>query len=384
MTEEHSKAYESNGRRKEPKNVIKLALMFIIAIGITVTLSVAFFSVQINRTVTELLIEKSFDFIKERSEDINISLGDIEKDLESLGKSKEIENVLTLTGDERVNDLLKRLGEYVQTHDGVNHVYLGRNDGKMYIYPNVQLPDSYDPTQRPWFKDTINTEGFNWSEPYFDIATGKLIGTLSIPVHMNEESVGVLALDLDLTSIYEETMNMRFGESGYLVLLDENGTTISHPNKDLIGKPIPINELNEAVASSEMGYMIYSWEDTEKIAMYSKVDRLNFKLLGLLRKEEFTSDITMILTNTIIISLISTILISLIFAIISNKLVGVDYDRKKRNNDLKTASTQDIRNAEKGELKEKLDRLREYKSSGVITVEEYETKRAEIIKNYDI
>lgn len=384
MTEQYGKTYESNGGRKKSGYTIKLTSMFAIAIGIAVALAVTFFNTQIKGEFLNLLIDSSFAVVEEGSEEMNGFLEDIEKSLEFLSKSKEIENVITSANDDTINAMLTKFEDYSKIYDGIENVFLGTKSKKIYIYPYTELPDVYDPTSRPWFQSAIDTGSFIWSEPYYDSETDNMICTLSIPIYVNEEPNGVLAIDLNLTLINEKIMSKGISETGYMMLLDEKGNTVFHPNKDLIGKPLPVDELKEAVTRFDSGVMTYLWENRERVAMYSGVDKLKLKLVGTVYKEELTSRVSIILMRTIALSLVSVILIALIFGLISSKLVGFDYDKGKTDSGLMINSKQKLEHNTNNELKEKLQRLSEYRSEGVITREEYENKRADIIKDFDI
>lgn len=44
--------------------------------------------------------------------------------------------------------------------------YLGMADKRMIADHDMKLPDGYDPTQRPWYKDNVSASGTVMTDPY--------------------------------------------------------------------------------------------------------------------------------------------------------------------------------------------------------------------------
>lgn len=76
------------------------------------------------------------------------------------------------------------------------HVYYADHKG-LHIEPRSKLPEDYDPTLRPFYVHAIK-EGVYIPAPYLDLLTNKMIQTLSKPIYVNSEVVGVIGMDVYL------------------------------------------------------------------------------------------------------------------------------------------------------------------------------------------
>ena len=53
---------------------------------------------------------------------------------------------------------------------------------------------------------------------------------------------------------------MKIGDTGYPVLIDKNGITLTHKNTELIGEEIPILKLAEFIKNNDHGDFEYTFE----------------------------------------------------------------------------------------------------------------------------
>jgi methyl-accepting chemotaxis protein len=111
--------------------------------------------------------------------------------------------------------------------------YLGTAEGKFKMSPPDELPADYDPRTRPWYKDAVAAKASTLTEPYADASTGKLIVTVATPVANGGKEVGVVGGDLDITTIATMVQQLDLNGLGYAFLVNDQGTVLVHPNKDL-------------------------------------------------------------------------------------------------------------------------------------------------------
>ncbi|MCL2456685.1 MAG: hypothetical protein FWD19_03970, partial [Defluviitaleaceae bacterium] len=115
----------------------------------------------------------------------------------------------------------------------MNNAYLGSVSGINFRWStsNAHNPD-FDPRQRPWFLTAAETDDAVWLDTYRD-AFGFLMTTCAkIFFDSNKNFRGVVATDIHLSTMVDEILNFRIGETGYAFLLDSNGKYLAHPNFD--------------------------------------------------------------------------------------------------------------------------------------------------------
>ncbi|MCC6499044.1 MAG: GAF domain-containing protein [Anaerolineales bacterium] len=116
-------------------------------------------------------------------------------------------------------------------------VYAIDTRGATRYYPNINLaslvPPDFDPTERPYYKITAPlfnpTRAARWSIPYVDATGGGLVVTVAAPVYDGELFKGILAADMQLTTITSQIEQIKIGQTGYAFMVDDAGRIISMP-----------------------------------------------------------------------------------------------------------------------------------------------------------
>jgi len=223
--------------------------------------------------------------------------------------------------------MMKGFKSYIDSHHEVMNIYLGTKNSDMLLYPEAELPEGFDPVQRPWYQEAVKAGGFIWTEPYVDATSGTLIITAAIPVYneeKNNEFIGVLGIDLSLNTLADRINTITIGKKGYPVILDSQYNIMTHKDKELIGKPLPVEELLKAVEAMDSGDIEYVMEEegvmVEKIGVFKKFDKLGWTILVAMYVDEISDSLNFLINNTLMIgggALLLAIIASYIF---SNRL----------------------------------------------------------------
>src|SRR5690606_23958987 len=80
------------------------------------------------------------------------------------------------------NDVL--VGQFLTT-------YIGDQSGVFTSWPKSDLPEGYDPRQRPWYKNAVEAKASVLTEPYADASSNDLIITAATPVERDGKLIGV-------------------------------------------------------------------------------------------------------------------------------------------------------------------------------------------------
>lgn len=147
---------------------------------------------------------------------------------------------------------LKTLQSYIDSilaeYPSVRYMYLGTESGQMIMRPSEELPAGYDPRIRPWYQDALKTDEIVWTQPYVDATSQALMVTCTAKVtDKNNRLLGVIGVDLTLEKLSELVNSIKIGETGYPALVDGNFLTMTSPNPELIGKEVPVAEINDAL-----------------------------------------------------------------------------------------------------------------------------------------
>ncbi|AWI55640.1 chemotaxis protein (plasmid) [Aquabacterium olei] len=100
------------------------------------------------------------------------------------------------------------------------------------------MPDTYDGTARPWYKQGIETGGAALTPAYVDASTGKLTISFVLPFGPKGAYEGVLGTDMHLDTVTRTVDAIRPMEKSYAFLVDGAGKLLAHPDNAFTLKPV--------------------------------------------------------------------------------------------------------------------------------------------------
>ncbi|EKQ52247.1 MULTISPECIES: methyl-accepting chemotaxis protein [unclassified Clostridium] len=190
-------------------------------------------------------------------------------------------------------------------------VYFGTADGRFQIYPNDKMPDGYNPTERPWYKQALEHKGqVIVTLPFKDSQTGKNTVSIARTVEKDNKVVGVCAMNISIDTLTEKIASKKIGATGYVFASDVDGKyMIAHPSKDLLGTDAASKQsFWDKAKSSDSGFVTYEYNNVKKFGAYATNNVTGWKLVATLDEKEISND-----TNSILVTML--IIVSVIFLI---------------------------------------------------------------------
>ena len=123
-------------------------------------------------------------------------------------------------------------------------------------------PPDFDQYGQQWFLDSLNTSDIILTAPYLDTITGELVVTVSARVEdENKRVIGVVGLDVLLTTVETIVRSLKLTESGVSHLLDGTGLHITADDQSEVLKVNFFNarqmgSLSASLASSAFAFNI--------------------------------------------------------------------------------------------------------------------------------
>ncbi|MCC5909434.1 MAG: methyl-accepting chemotaxis protein [Clostridiaceae bacterium] len=270
-----------------------------------------------NEVLTNELQLASSQTVNRVIDTLDLFMDSMEDTLTTLSRDPNIQGLHS--NPDSVERMLKTFEAVGVSHEDILHVYIGTPQQDMFIYPVTELPEGFDPTTRPWYRDAMTTDGAIWTEAYVDSGTGDLVISTARAVYHETtgEFIGVISLDVSLEILNQLLGSIQLGEEGYIILTDEDGLVMVHPDTNSIGSKIPIDNLLEAVSTQQQGMVDYQFEGDQRFGVFNTLDRTHWRVLGMLRYEEVRSNTSIILRDILIngiIALIVAILIAIVFS----------------------------------------------------------------------
>lgn len=204
-------------------------LLFMVLICIISVASI----VAVNYIVAFPVLEES---VEENIQNISIESGkDIEKWM-AIQKNylSGIANTLIYYNNfeyEFVYDYLKAQNEI--NPDNIGY-YVALEDNTFIAGSGWIPPEDFIATERDWYIQAVENDGFYISNPYIDAYSNSMVITISMPLKNNGTTIGVIVSDLYIDKLLEVVNQIELVENSYAFLTDNNGNILTHVNKEYL------------------------------------------------------------------------------------------------------------------------------------------------------
>ncbi|KFX71557.1 chemotaxis protein [Pseudomonas taeanensis MS-3] len=222
--------------------------------------------------------------------------------------------------DQQVFDLFAGLAS---SHPAYAYLSLGTLEGGYVFWPGDPKLNSYDPRSRPWYQramaqpgKTQRTEAYYWADD--DVV---LVSTVRSFANRLGSLGGVVNIDVSLKQLTDIVKQIKLGDSGYLMLMEHNGTVLVDPS-DPAHNFKKLAELGTAYAqlgSADKGLVEIELNGERYMANIWPSEQLGWRFVGLIRESEVMSAATRL---TWVIAVIA-LLLALLFACVGAWFAGL-------------------------------------------------------------
>lgn len=201
-------------------------------------------------------------------------------------------------------------------HSSYELVYYGSSTGGFIMSDPTALPPKYDPRQRPWYKAAVaSSSGSAVSKAYQSTAGMPVASTMTIVRGQQGEVLGVVAIDVQLSMLVRMMKNIKIGETGRVLLLENDGTILAAPGYDnLIMKRIGSTGKSglDFLAGKQDGMYEVKAEKGQQLARMHTVSSTGHKLLVIKDESEVVEAADASLLATLVVGFGVTLVIGLI------------------------------------------------------------------------
>jgi signal transduction histidine kinase/DNA-binding response OmpR family regulator len=171
---------------------------------------------------------------------------------------------------------------YRITHDYVNSVYMGRENGGFVRSHKRSRSTKYDPRLRPWYVLGKQNPGkVMITDPYRSVTSPDVnIGIVTALLDRQDKVYGVAGIDITLANLTAYIENVNVAHNGYMMLLDHNGTVLAGREKETLFKNIRNlygNDL-QGIFQTDRGYATITSQSEEKYFVHYTSAMLGWKL----------------------------------------------------------------------------------------------------------
>ncbi|WP_342514872.1 methyl-accepting chemotaxis protein [Sporosarcina sp. FSL K6-1522] len=147
------------------------------------------------------------------------------------------------------------------------------------LVADVELPEDYDVTKRPWYQELAENPGqVLWTNPYVDAFTGEYVITVAKAIMVNGKMEGAVNIDILLTSIANRLAESNMKFEGYPFIFDPEGVALVHPT--LQSESGMENAYIAAMydEGKSVGHMNFDENGKKKVGAYTTLEGFDWKI----------------------------------------------------------------------------------------------------------
>ncbi|RNB56304.1 methyl-accepting chemotaxis protein [Brevibacillus gelatini] len=232
----------------------------------------------------------------------NVRLVDELLDRTLEAQSRDLKLIAAEVGRDQLTEEMRsltrtKLQTFHKLHPDIGEVYIGEENGKMLMSTDAKLSAGFDPRKRPWYQDAMaQPDKTIITDPYIDDVTGNVI--VGLAKALSDRS-GVLAIDIQLTSLNETVKQAKIGSKGYLSILDANRKLLIHPT-GTPGSDVKLPWVEDLYAQA-VGVFGFSDEGNDAKATFVTNGQTGWKLMGVMYRTEAETAASPIFSRTILV-----------------------------------------------------------------------------------
>ncbi|MGF6491818.1 methyl-accepting chemotaxis protein [Pseudomonas frederiksbergensis] len=227
--------------------------------------------------------------------------------------SANAESIPQGESDKKIFALLQDLGN---SHPAYAYAILGTAAGGYVSWPDDAKLSNYDPRQRPWYKAAqakpgkpFRTEAYYWAQD--DATYVSTVRTIDNKLGTNG---GVVSIDVTLKQLTEIVKQIKLGETGYLMLVENTGKVLVDPKQPEHNFKA-LNSLGDGyaqLAKAGKGLVEVELNGERYMANVWPSEQLGWTFIGLIKQTDVMSSATQL---TWLIAIIAAVL-AVFFAIV--------------------------------------------------------------------
>lgn len=205
---------------------------------------------------------------------------------------------------EEVSNFLKRVKKSMNS---IYDIRYGIEDGDIFIDSSGYTKGKSNYKDEEWYKNSNSTVTI--SNPYFKGGLASAIVTLTKQVVKDGKVIGVLAMDIDSSTIKEYISSISILNTGYVIITDDDGNIIvnNSKNTDFKGE---INSLPffNTMKEETVGFYKYNNKENPLYIVQFPINNTSWKLVGILSQSERSDKFQIVQVAIVIVTIVCLII----------------------------------------------------------------------------
>ncbi|MCX7950539.1 MAG: methyl-accepting chemotaxis protein [Clostridiales bacterium] len=227
------------------------------------------------------------------------------------------------SGENNLNyaqDVKHKLNSMVSKYELQENIFILDTNGKCIVDAEDKLTGQ-DLSKMDYFVEPKKTGTQFIGRVKKSIATGNPIFVIAKPVMgPGNELLGVFGQAIDLQKLSEKYISkLVIGKTGFVYIMQEDGTTIVHPNKEeILTTKIAETEGGKQILQKKAGTIRYTY-GVDKLAAFETEPKYGWIYVATLPVDEFTGTLNTVIELLMIIGAVVLVIVPLLAFIIAKK-----------------------------------------------------------------
>lgn len=159
--------------------------------------------------------------------------------------------------------------------------------------PSKGMVEGNVPKTRRYYSAIMSGAPYAIGEPQRGTTGYLTINIASAIKGDNGQLLGLMAAGLKISAIAQNVESLKFGQTGYGILIDQNGTFVVHPDKNMVLKEKitdnadeSVRKLGQLMLQGKSGVYRYTYKGVSKLACYSYVPIAGWSIAGVVDKAD--------------------------------------------------------------------------------------------------
>lgn len=245
----------------------------------------------------------------------------IEEDIEYLAEEISQKSILNDINNIKDSDIKEEMRTLSKNNSDLKHIYLALENGKIYLDNESILPKGYNPTERPFYIDTIKSDQkIVLSDIY--MWEGERLLTLSKVVKHENKIIGVLGIDINIDKITEnlESLDKSLQYKDTVIIDASNNVVCSTLGKNYMGMSLDSFIFEKIKYRNDLEILKINDLEKEYIFNIKPSNIKGWSIVGLTDYNHIKADLNTIDFKWSLVLLITIIIIIIILVFVSKNI----------------------------------------------------------------
>ncbi|BCS88404.1 methyl-accepting chemotaxis protein [Pseudodesulfovibrio sediminis] len=210
------------------------------------------------------------------------------------------------------------------SHPSYKDCYIGTSNGGFIIGGDDPLPAGYDPRKRPWYKTAAAApDRPTISKAYISTTNEPMVST-GKAVKGSTGILGVAAMDLSLSQLTKLIEQVKLGETGYVIMVQDDGVIIAdprHPDNNFKNVSELPDKLYAKAFAMQKGAIEGPINDIDVMAVVHTSPVLKWKFIAFTHVSEIMAPVWSNAISATLLSLLALLIIAVIMWFYMNGLL---------------------------------------------------------------